>query len=105
MNSEKTSPSLNPNSLEWRISFDLGYWRAIYVADLAAYPASYQMHACARHRSEAVASIAREATRNMSRARRRAFGAQIRSTFRQTLQWKGHRNDRLNARFADPACA
>lgn len=83
------SETIRHNSLDWRIAFDLGYWRAVYLADRRTYPASSEMHACARHRSEAVAGIAREAVKHMSRARRRAFGATINSALNSTLAWKG----------------
>lgn len=91
----KTSPSLNPNSLEWRIAFDLGYWRGIRIADRSRYPAASEMHTGPRFRAEC--EYAREAVKRMSRARRRAFGAQIRSTLQRTLQWKGHSSAAVGA--------
>lgn len=79
--------TLNPASLEWKIAFDLGYWRAIYLADRARF-SDPAFSLSAKHRSLAVADIAREAAKGMSRAKRRAFGAQIRSAFNSTLEWK-----------------
>lgn len=79
---------LNPASLEWKIAFDLGYWRAVYINDVREWSDIPRIADQARYRSAAVVDLARRAVAGMSRAKRRAFGAAVKSSFQSTLEWK-----------------
>lgn len=78
---------INPNSVEWSIAFNLGYWSAIsiYYRGSSACRTEWAQACGARH---VAVSLARAALRGMSVTRRRAFSALVKSAFASTGQWR-----------------
>lgn len=75
---------LNPNSIEWNVAFKLGYWRGLKLH----YRSRGEEDLYSAGHASAYVSLARMVVAKLSAARRRAFGATVRSALRQTLEYR-----------------
>lgn len=83
-NETSFTATLEPCSIERTVAFQLGYWRALVMH----YRGRGYGDAYSAGHADAYVKLARMVVAKLSKAKRKAFGAVVRSALRETLDYR-----------------